>query len=76
MKMDSPLSDLIDKLWEDDLRRSGGMDLIEAAWGLIANAGEGNWETQTSDWQEAAAKWRDNYHKFLDGTLEGEVKDG
>jgi hypothetical protein len=32
---------------------------LEAAWVLIANAGGGNWETQTPEWREAAAKWRD-----------------
>ena len=36
-------------------------DGIEMAWGLIANAGNGNWQTQTQEWQEAAAKWRDKY---------------
>lgn len=37
-------------------------DLNEAAWGLIANAGNGDWTTQTPEWQEAAARWRDRYH--------------
>jgi len=35
------------------------MDGMEEAWGIIANAGGGNWETQTKEWQEAAANWRD-----------------
>lgn len=35
--------------------------LLEYAWGIIANAGEGNWEKESKTWQEAAAKWRDQY---------------
>lgn len=38
-------------------------DLIESAWGIIANAGGGNWETQTDEWVAAAESWRDRYHE-------------
>jgi hypothetical protein len=34
---------------------------VELAWGLIANAGGGVWTKESSDWQEAAARWRDNH---------------
>lgn len=38
---------------------------IEAAaemlWGVVANVSGGNWEEQSKEWQEAAAKWRDYY---------------
>jgi hypothetical protein len=40
-------------------------DLPHAAWGIIANAGEGNWERESPEWQEAAAKWRDAYHQTV-----------
>ena len=40
-------------------------DLTEYAWGIIANAGGGDWTTQTDDWQMAAARWRDQYHDYL-----------
>jgi hypothetical protein len=40
-------------------------DLLMAAWGLIANAGGGNWETQTPEWQDAAVRWRDAFHRQL-----------
>lgn len=43
-------------------------DLVEAAWGLIANAGgtQGNWETcEAEGWEEAASRWRDRYHEYL-----------
>jgi hypothetical protein len=34
-------------------------DLNEAAWVLIANAWNGNWDNAPWDWQVAAARWRD-----------------
>lgn len=32
---------------------------LEAAWGIIANAGNGDWGRETTEWQDAAARWRD-----------------
>lgn len=42
-------------------------DLLEAAWGLIANAYGGDWDlaSPASGWKEAAERWRDQYHKTL-----------
>ena len=44
------------------------MDLLEEAWGIIANVsarnGEG-WESQHQEWKEAARDWRDRYHVAL-----------
>lgn len=40
-------------------------DLIEWAWTIICNAGGGNWELETEEWQRAAANFRTAYHKFL-----------
>lgn len=37
-------------------------DLIEAAWGLIANV---HWGGQGGEWNKAAIRWRDRYHKRL-----------
>jgi len=39
-------------------------DLLETAWGIIANAG---WDghDKTPGWQEAAVRWRDDYHRWL-----------
>lgn len=34
-------------------------DAVEMAWGIIANAGGGEWSNETSAWQEAAKRWRD-----------------
>lgn len=42
------------------------MDLLEIAWGVIANAGGGDWNKESKDWRDAAAKWRDEYHAALD----------
>jgi hypothetical protein len=41
------------------------MDLLESAWGVIANAG---WDesAKSPGWQEAAVRWRDDYHRWLD----------
>jgi len=40
-------------------------NLLEAAWGIIANAHEGDWDRATCQWREAATRWRDEYHKTL-----------
>lgn len=48
----------------DDIRKMG--DLLESAWGLIANAG---WDASSGDvsipkttgWHEAAVRWREDY---------------
>ena len=37
-------------------------DLLEVAWGIIANANEGDWSKATDEWREAAERWRDEYH--------------
>lgn len=44
---------------------SKNKDLLELAWGIIANAGGGDWDTQTSEWKDAAIRWRDRYHETL-----------
>jgi hypothetical protein len=40
-------------------------DLLEAAWGIIANANGGNWEDADPEWRAAAIRWRDAYHETL-----------
>lgn len=34
---------------------------IMEAWGIIANAGGGDWSTQSAEWREAAARFRDKW---------------
>ena len=48
-------------------------DLLEAAWGIIANAHGGNWAIAGSDWQRAAERWRDLYHATLPEVSEQET---
>jgi hypothetical protein len=40
-------------------------DCAEYGWAIIANAGAGNWARESKDWQEAAARFRDQYHTAL-----------
>ena len=42
-------------------------DLEETAWGLIANAYDGDWgsATEASGWKDAAEKWRDAYYATM-----------
>lgn len=41
-------------------------DLLEEAWGIIANSHGGDWDTaQNKDWKPAAERWRDRYFKVL-----------
>ena len=44
-------------------------DLLEAAWGVIANVGNGNWSNESVEWRSAAARWREDYHKTLKSVL-------
>lgn len=36
-------------------------DAAEMLWVVLANVSEGNWEKQNAEWQNAAARYRDNY---------------
>jgi hypothetical protein len=36
-------------------------DAAEMLWVVLANVSGGDWKKQTPEWQEAAARWRDNY---------------
>lgn len=38
---------------------------LEAAWGIIANAFDGDWHQASKDWKEAAIRWREEYHRVL-----------
>lgn len=40
-------------------------DLLELAWGVIANAGEGSWHRESEEWQGAAERWRDRWLKHI-----------
>ena len=51
-------------------------DLLETAWGIIANAGGGDWTTQTYEWASAAARWRSDYFAYLDSRQQGDAVAG
>lgn len=36
-------------------------DLLDDAWGLIANAYGGDWDRADAEWKDAATRWRDTY---------------
>lgn len=36
-------------------------DLLDLAWGLIANSYGGDWKLATPDWRKAAKRWQDGY---------------
>ena len=40
-------------------------DLLYRAWTIISNVSDGNWEDQTEEWQNAAARWRNEFHDSL-----------
>ena len=43
------------------------MESLDIAWGLIANANEGDWDKATPEWRAAAERWRDErWHVHLD----------
>ena len=43
------------------------LDGMGRAWGVIANAGEGDWLREGPEWIEAATRWRDEeWHPALD----------
>ena len=37
-------------------------ELLEFAWGIIANVSGGDWDKQIDDWKLSAETWRDGYH--------------
>src|SRR5438128_469908 len=40
-------------------------DAAEMLWVVLASVSGGDWMQQSSEWQEAAARWRDNYFAVL-----------
>ncbi len=45
--------------------------MLEAAWGIIANAWGGDWAKADHEWQAAALRWRDAYHELLEDERDG-----
>lgn len=50
--------------------------MVEAAWGIIANAFDGDWSRAPEDWRLAAEHWRDAMHAQIDSQLENGLEGG
>lgn len=42
-------------------------ELLEFAWGILANVSNGDWQQQSNEWQHAVINWRDKYHSYITG---------
>lgn len=40
-------------------------DLLDAALGIISNVGQGNWDRETTEWQQAARRWLEAYQRHI-----------
>jgi uncharacterized protein YoxC len=49
-------------------------DHLEWAWGIIANASNGDWTKQSDEWNGAAIKWRDKYHDLISEVTQPDAK--
>jgi hypothetical protein len=51
-------------------------EVVESAWGVIANVSGGNWAEQRPDWREVAIRWRDErFHPVWKSVAERKVKE-
>jgi hypothetical protein len=48
-----------------DEERAPWLDMLNVAWGIICNAGDGDWSNESSEWKDAAARFRDDYHAAI-----------
>ncbi len=62
---ETPLPSPEETMAEPQDTETHGDELLEMAWVIIANAGGGNWETQSDEWVTAAERWRDEFHATL-----------
>lgn len=47
-------------------QKESAMDALNYAWTIICNVSEGDWTKQRQEWQDAADRFRDQYHALLD----------
>lgn len=59
----------IDELRKSDLKVEYLQGALEKAWGLIANAGGGDWDSQDPAWKAAAETWRDTHWSDISAPL-------
>lgn len=48
-------------------------DLLELAWGVIANVSGGDWQLQSPEWHGAAIAWREDWFRWLESRRGGLV---
>lgn len=48
-------------------------DLLELAWGVIANVSGGDWQLQSPEWHGAAIAWREDWLRWLESRRGGLV---
>jgi hypothetical protein len=41
-------------------------NLVDSAWGIIANAYGGDWALASKGWKAAAERWRDKYRSSME----------
>lgn len=51
--------------YDPESLRDPGLDAAEMLWLVVANVSGGDWTKQSTEWQEAAVRWRDNYYSVL-----------
>lgn len=57
---------IVQKERDDALKACAEMlDVMEFGWTIIANASGGNWTKETKEWQDSAARFREQYHHAL-----------
>lgn len=66
---------LADKYGELLAESANRLNLLETAWGIIANVSGSDWKLQSQEWQEAAAKWRRRYHYVLKRISDSDSKE-
>lgn len=49
-------------------------ELAYSAWGVIANAHQGDWSAAANEWSLAAVRWRERFHALCGGPDHDEVK--
>lgn len=59
-EMDSVLATEFARILDSEHKRL--MDIIELAWGVIANANGGNWDTATDEWKQLAWEVEKGYY--------------
>ena len=47
------------------MKKNLEQDLIETAWGIMANVSGGDWDKQIPMWQEAASRWLNDYKDWF-----------